>query len=92
MQIYGPTQVHAAQSIAAPHAPRAAQPLDASSAAQITDEVQFSPASQFVADSHMLPAVRQDRIDAIRAELAAGTYLTDARLDIALDRLLDEIG
>ena len=41
---------------------------------------------------HEAPDVRQDRVSAIRAQIAAGTYETDAKLEIALDRLLDEIG
>ena len=39
-----------------------------------------------------LPEVRQARVDRIRAEIAAGTYETDEKLEIALGRLLDEIG
>jgi len=39
-----------------------------------------------------IPAIRQDRVDAIRTAIAQGTYETDAKLNVALDRLLDEIG
>jgi anti-sigma28 factor (negative regulator of flagellin synthesis) len=39
-----------------------------------------------------IPAIRQDRVDAIRTAIAQGTYETDAMLNVALDRLLDEIG
>jgi negative regulator of flagellin synthesis FlgM len=92
MQIYGPTHVHAAQSIAAPHSTRAAQPLEAPPTGQFTDEVTLSTASQFLDSVRELPAMRLDRIEQVRAELAAGTYLTESRLDVALDRLLDEIG
>jgi hypothetical protein len=33
-----------------------------------------------------------DRVNEIRAQIAAGTYETDEKLDIAVGRLLDEIG
>jgi len=31
-------------------------------------------------------------LNRIRSEIAAGTYETPAKLDVALDRLIDEIG
>jgi anti-sigma28 factor (negative regulator of flagellin synthesis) len=36
--------------------------------------------------------VRFDRINAIRAAIADGSYDTPEKLDIALDRLLDRLG
>lgn len=41
---------------------------------------------------HNLPEVRQDRVADIRAQIKNGTYDTDAKLEMALSRLLDEIG
>ena len=38
------------------------------------------------------PEVRQEQVDAIREQIAAGTYETPEKLDKAVDRLLDEIG
>lgn len=35
--------------------------------------------------------VRMDRVMEVRSEIAAGNYLTDEKLDIALDRALDEV-
>ena len=39
-----------------------------------------------------LPEIRTDRVAQIREALEAGTYETQEKLDIAIDRLLDEIG
>jgi len=36
--------------------------------------------------------IRFDRVNAIRAAIADGSYDTDDKLDIALDRLLDRLG
>ena len=39
-----------------------------------------------------LPEIRTDRVAQIREAIEAGTYETQEKLDIAIDRLLDEIG
>jgi negative regulator of flagellin synthesis FlgM len=91
MQIYGPTHVHGPQSINAPHAPRSGQAPSAPPASS-ADRVDISQAAQLASQLADVPDVRQERIDAIRQAIADGTYETPARLDQALERLLDEIG
>jgi len=91
MQIYGPSYAHGPQAIKAPHAPSLKSADSARSTAAPSDELQLSDAAQLVEAAGRLPEVRQDRVDAIRAQIAAGTYETDAKIDSALDRLLDEI-
>jgi negative regulator of flagellin synthesis FlgM len=92
MHIYGPSQLHGAQSIGAPHGARASQPAVRSESAGIRDEVNFSDAAQLVQQARDLPDIRQARVDAVRQQIAAGTYETNEKLDVALERLLDEIG
>ena len=92
MQIYGPSQLHGPQAISAPHGTRPAQPTTRPEAAQITDEVNLSEAAQLVEQVQQLPDIRADRVEAVRQQIAAGTYETSGKLDAALDRLLDEIG
>ncbi len=62
----------------------------------INDELQISSAAQeaaqLVDQVKQMPDIRQDRVDAIRAQIAAGTYETDEKIQIAVERLLDEIG
>lgn len=58
----------------------------------IRDELQLSDAAQLVEQARGLSEIRQDRVNAIRAQLAAGTYETPEKLDLAVARLLDEIG
>jgi negative regulator of flagellin synthesis FlgM len=92
MQIYGPSQLHGAQSIHAPHALRAAEPTsNANSAASIADRLDISEAGQIASRMAELPDVRADRVANIRAAIADGTYETGDRLSMAVDRLLDEI-
>jgi negative regulator of flagellin synthesis FlgM len=64
----------------------------ATSSEPIQDEVHISDEARLVEQVKQAPDIRQDRVDAIRAQIAAGTYETPEKLDIALDRLLDEIG
>ncbi|MFH1923734.1 MAG: flagellar biosynthesis anti-sigma factor FlgM [Planctomycetota bacterium] len=92
MHIYGPAHLHGAQPIGPPHASRASRPGPPDRPGQIQDELEISDAARLVDRVRELPEVRQDRIDQIRAEIAADTYETDEKIEIALGRFLDEIG
>ena len=91
MHIYGPSQLHGPQSIGTPHGPRATQPSTRPEAAQIADEVNISEAARFAEQVQQLPEIREDQVEAVRQQIAAGTYETTDKLNIAVDRLLDEI-
>jgi negative regulator of flagellin synthesis FlgM len=92
MHIYGPSQLHGPQSIAAPHGARPSQPMPHPEAPQIADEVDISEAAQFAEQIQQMPEMREDRIEAVRQQIAEGTYETSDKLNAALERLLDEIG
>ena len=96
MQIYGPTHIHGPQPIGAPHTNRTSKPAEPDAAAPISDELDISPAAEetvrLVEQVKQVPEIRQDRVDEIRAQIAAGTYETDEKIQIAVERLLDEIG
>jgi negative regulator of flagellin synthesis FlgM len=90
MYIYGMTHIHSAQPIHGPHRPAAPAPA-AGPAASTPDQVDISPLAELVAQARDLPEIRADRVAAIRAQIAAGTYETADKLQIAVDRLLDEL-
>lgn len=92
MHIYGPAHLHGAQPVGPPHMNRAAKPSTPSPAGPIQDELTLSDAGQMVDRVKEMPDIRQDRVNSIRAQIEAGTYETDDKLEIALNRLLDEIG
>jgi negative regulator of flagellin synthesis FlgM len=92
MHIYGPSQLHGAQPVNAPHGIRPSQHLARPEAAQITDEVDISEAAQFAEQIQQMPEIREDRVEAVRLQIAEGTYETSDRLNAAIERLLDEIG
>jgi negative regulator of flagellin synthesis FlgM len=93
MQITGTTHVHGPHGVNAPHAARRPAEPQPSQPAQVpVDSVEISPAAEAAVQAAESGAIRQNLVDRVRAEIAAGTYETPAKLDMALDRLLDEIG
>ncbi|MBC8203680.1 MAG: flagellar biosynthesis anti-sigma factor FlgM [Planctomycetes bacterium] len=60
-------------------------------AAATADRVEFSEHAQILEKVHQLPEVRQDKIDAIKDALANNTYLTNDKLDTAVNRMIDEM-
>ncbi len=96
----GITKVHGPHGINAPHAPFRGQAADGAAKTQaIGDRVTISPAAEAAiqategaAQANLSAGVRQDVVSRIRSEIAAGTYETPAKLDAALNRLIDEIG
>jgi negative regulator of flagellin synthesis FlgM len=92
MQIHGPASVHGPHNISAPHALRGPQPnAPAQAPVDTGDVLELSDAAQLASRLSEIPDVRMDRIQAIRAAIAEGVYETDEKLNVALDRLLDEI-
>jgi len=91
MQIYGPSQIHGAQPINGPHTSRAAQPTSTAGTSSIGDRLDISEAGQLAGRLAEVPDIRADRVRDIRAAILNGTYETEAKLNTAVDRLLDEI-
>lgn len=92
MHVYGPSHLHGPQSVGAPHINRASQPASRCESQPIHDELQISDAARVMESMQQIPDVRSDRVAAIRSQIAAGTYETADKLDVAVSRLLDEIG
>lgn len=92
MQIYGTAQVHTAQGIAAPHRLAPAHSTSSPQGSYGVDQLDISPEADLVAQIRDMPEIRADRVAQIKAQIASGTYETSDKLDIALSRLLDEIG
>jgi negative regulator of flagellin synthesis FlgM len=90
MQIYGPSGVNGAYQagrsqpvrVDAPHVGAASQPQD---------QLEISSAGTYTDMVRDVPDIRQDRVAAIRAAIADGTYETADKMDRALSALLDEI-
>ena len=87
MHIYGPSQLHGSQSIGASHGVRASQPTAQPQAAQIADEVDISEAARFAEQIQQMPGIREDRVEAVRLQIAEGTYETSDRLNAAIETI-----
>jgi negative regulator of flagellin synthesis FlgM len=92
MHIYGPSQLHGAQPINAPHGIRPSQSTMRPESPQIADEVDISEAAHYMEQVQQMPDIREDRVEAVRQQIADGAYETSDRLNAAIERLLDEIG
>jgi negative regulator of flagellin synthesis FlgM len=56
------------------------------------DEVEISSLGRMLDDASRTPGVREQRLAQIKAAIEAGTYETPEKLQVALDRMLDQIG
>ena len=91
MYVYGAAHVHAPQPINQPHRLTPTQPAGSPASSFGVDQLDISPEADFVAQARDLPEIREDRVAAIRAQIASGAYETADKLDAAVSRLLDEI-
>jgi negative regulator of flagellin synthesis FlgM len=56
------------------------------------DEVEISSVGRMLDDASRIPGVREQRLEQIKAAIDAGTYETPEKLQIALDRMLEQLG
>jgi negative regulator of flagellin synthesis FlgM len=55
------------------------------------DHVEISPLGQMLDGISRLPEIRHEKVEEIRSQIASGIYETPAKLELALDRLMDEL-
>ncbi len=55
------------------------------------DHVEISPLGQMLDGISRLPDIRHEKVAEIRSQIASGTYETPAKLEMALDRMIDEL-
>jgi len=91
MNIWGVFATQGSQGVGAVKALEAAQAAaQQQGVGEVQDAVTLSVDAVRSADA--TADIRLDRVNAIRAALADGSYETADKLDIALDRLLDRLG
>lgn len=70
----------------------AARPAEGqSSPAPQADRIELSSNAEWLDRIHQMPEVRADLVAQVRADLAAGTYDADSKMDAILDNLLSDI-
>jgi negative regulator of flagellin synthesis FlgM len=92
MQIQGTNQIHGPQGINAPHFSPKTAATQSTGAAGKVDRVEISPAANAAVEASEGGRVRTDLVNLIRGQIAAGTYDTPEKMDIAMERLLDQMG
>ena len=55
------------------------------------DHVEISPLGRMLDGISQLPEIRHERVEEIRRQIASGVYETPEKLEVALDRLMDEL-
>ena len=94
MNIFSVFSTQGSQGLGAVKGVEAAQSAKAAArqegVGEVHDAVTLSVAAIKAADS--TADIRFDRVNAIKAAIADGSYDTADKLDIALDRLLDRLG
>lgn len=82
----GPSPVSQPRPVQQPHDPGASAPL-----ASPADEVEISEMGKRLDDLSGHSEIRKERVDEVRRAIEAGTYETPEKLDLAIERLLDEL-
>ena len=92
MQIHGTSHIHGPHGINAPHFTQRGQAPQQTPESGAVDRVDISPAAEAAVRAAESGQIRQALVNSLRAQIAAGTYDTPAKLDAALERMFDEIG
>ncbi len=92
MQIQGAIHVHGPQNITSPHRAQGAQPSAAGGGhVSQADQLDISHEAELISRLREIPQMRSERIAQIKSAIQRGTYETADKLDVAVDRLLDEL-
>jgi anti-sigma28 factor (negative regulator of flagellin synthesis) len=64
---------------------------DGSVRAENGDAIELSAAARQQLERSESPAIRTELVERVRSEIAAGTYLTDDKIDAVIDRLMHKV-
>jgi len=92
MDVNGISGVGPAIPISGARPAQSIEPPASADALAPQDEVQISSEARKLDELSRTSAMRQERIEQIRQEIADGTYDTPEKMDKALDRILDKYG
>ncbi len=90
MNVFGVFSTQGSQGIAALKGVEATEIASQQGVAEVRDSVTLSTEAVRAADA--ASDIRFDKVAAIKAAIADGSYDTPEKLDIALDRLLERLG
>ena len=90
MEIQGPGSAQGPKRIAKDR-PVQLGKVASAAASGLGDSVAISPAARLRGALALVPEVRMERVERLRAEIAAGTYESPKKLEVAVDRLLKDL-
>jgi len=91
MEIHGPGGPQGPQPIYPKLASFSVESGASARASAPKDHVEISQLGLVLDGIHDLPEIRHEKVEAIRQEIAAGTYETPEKLERALENLLTEL-
>lgn len=91
MEVYGAGGPQGPQPIYPRLAAWSVDPGQTVQAGAPRDQVEISPLGQMLDGISRLPEIRHEKVEEIRRQIAAGVYETPEKLEVALDRLIDEL-
>jgi len=90
MKIRGPARVGGTEPIRS-SAPLRPQAVKGTPSTWKVDRVEISEMAKFLEKLSRLPDIRQDKVDAVKAELARGASETPEKLEKAINALLQDL-
>jgi negative regulator of flagellin synthesis FlgM len=91
MQIQGSSHVHGPHALQGPYSARSNAARSNPAVSGMNDQLEISSAAEAAAQAVESSDIRADLVARIKNEIAAGTYETAEKLDVALEGLLDDI-
>jgi negative regulator of flagellin synthesis FlgM len=91
MEIYGAGGTQGPQPIYPRLAPFSVDAGQTVQAGVPRDHVEISPLGRMLEGIDRLPEIRHEKVEEIRRQIASGVYETPEKLELALDRLFDEL-
>jgi negative regulator of flagellin synthesis FlgM len=70
---------------------KAAQAQQQAQTPRGSDRVEVSTAARLLSQLHQVPEVREDLVAEVRAQIEQGTYETPEKIDITIDKLLNDL-
>ena len=89
MEIQGPGNINKTHNIDPTKPANRADNTVKSAPVSSEDAVEFTEISKLLSKLTSTPEIRHDRVEAIREEIERGEYLSDEKLDSAINRLVD---
>jgi len=91
MEVRGLTSARPATPITRPETISGSQEAAPPGPTSPKDEVEISAVGKMLDDASRTPGVREQRLAQIKAAIEAGTYETPEKLELALNRMLDQL-